>query len=267
MNSSERKKRSRRSGCSRNRRSAIGGAYTAAYTFSGPISPEAYYANQVDPITSCGSPALPKLNTGPGGLPGMSGGKRRRSRKQRRNNTSGSPLSLNVTGIYSNQPGAPNQNRLPVANNEALAPINNKMVGGRWGFEHPQVVGEAGIALSGRDHVACEASRHNPLNEGVATPVTLPPEPQRGGVGGPDSMFYNAPTAGYTNVASDRLGGASGVLADGKTPFLVQVPYEAKTFNQACVKTGGGRRRAARKSCRRSTRKSRKSRKSRRRSN
>ena len=181
----------------------------------------------------------------------MSGGKSRKQRRgnsrRRRNNTAGSPLSLNVTGIYSNQPGAPTQNRLPVANNEALAPINQKMVGGRWGFENPQIVGDAGIALSGRDHVACEASRHNPLNEGAATPVTLP---QRGGVGGPDSMFYNAPTAGYTNVPSDRLGGASGVLADGKTPFLVQVPYEAKTFNQACVKTGGGRksrRRASRK--------------------
>ena len=79
-------------------------------------------------------------------------------------------------------------------------------------------------------------------------------------------MFYNAPTAGYTMVPSDRLGGSSGVLGDGKLPFLASVPYEARTLNQACVKTGGKRtarknrksnRKANRKSNRKANRKSR----------
>lgn len=263
MDYAERKKRSRRNGCSRNRR-LRGGAYTAAYTFTGPISPEAYYANRVTPITDCGNQPRAPVNPGPAGLPGMAGGKlvppfdphvlgggkrRNRSRKHRRNNAG--PLSLNVQGVYSNQPATSTQNTIPVANNEVLAPLNQKMVGGRWGLENPQVVGDAGIALTGRDHLPCEASRANPN-----------PNVQMGGVGGPDSMFYQVPTAGYTNVPSDRLGGASGTLYDGKTPFLVQVPYEARTLNPACATVGGRRktrkhRRNSRRKIRRSNRKSR----------
>jgi hypothetical protein len=250
MDYAERKKRSRRNGCSRNRTRrlrSIGGAYTAAYTFTGhPVAPGAPYANTVQTITDCGNQPREIVKPGPGGLPGMAGGHRRR-RSTRRNNTA--PLSLNVQGVYNNQPGVPLNNRIPIANNEVIAPLNAKMVGGRWGFEQPEVVGSAGIALSARDHVPCEATRHNPLN-------------QAGGVGGPDSMFYQAPTAGYTNVPSDRLGGASGTLYDGRTPYLVQVPYEARTLNPACQTVGGGRRRN-----RKASRKSRKaSRKNRRRS-
>lgn len=251
MDYAERKKRSRRNGCSRNRR-LRGGAYTAAYTFTGPISPEAYYANRVTPITDCGNQARATVNPGPAGLPGMAGGKRKsRSRRNRRNNAG--PLSLNVQGVYSNMPAASTQSPTPVANNEVLAPLNQKMVGGRWGFENPQVVGDAGIALTGRDHIPCESTRANPN-----------PNVQMGGVGGPDSMFYQAPTAGYTNVPSDRLGGASGTLYDGKTPFLVQVPYEARTLNPACTTVGGKRKsRRSRKASRKSRKASRKSRRNR----
>ena len=71
--------------------------------------------------------------------------------------------------------------------------------------------------------IPCEAARHNPLN-------------QHGGVGGVDSAFYSAPTAGYTNMPSTWVG-ATG------TPSLLQTPYDARTLNPACLKTGGGRRR------------------------
>lgn len=224
MDRSDRKRRSRRSGCSRNRRSMIGGIYTAAWNFPGALVPGLGNASEVRAITECGNPVRSTLNPGPPGLPGLSGGKRsRKHRRANRRNNDG-PLALVENGVYTN--------RIPIANNEALAPLspNNKMVGGRWGFANPEVVGDAGIALSGRDHVPCESGIPNSLNK------------QSGGVGGPDSMYYQAPTAGYTNIPSDRLGGASGTLYDGKTPFMVQVPYDARASNPACSHTGGSRK-------------------------
>jgi len=230
MDSSERKRRDRRqrSGCSRNRRSMIGGTYTAAWSFPGPLIPGLGNAGEVRPITDCGNNARAPLNPGTPGLPGLSGGRRRRRRRSTRK------LNLNVIGEYANT----NQVAYP-----PLAPLEPKtnMVGGRWGFMNPEVVGPAGIALGGRNNIPCEGNVHNSLN----------PSLQKGGVGGPDSMFYRAPTAGYTNVPSDQLGSSSGTLYDGKTPYMVQVPYEARASNPACGHTGGRRtRRTKRKSSR-----------------
>lgn len=70
----------------------------------------------------------------------------------------------------------------------------------------------------------------------------------RGGGGlGTDNLAYYAPTAGYSNGPSrwvDSVG----------APVLLQQPYEAKAWNPACVKTGGRRksRRANRKGNRKS---------------
>lgn len=237
MDASERKRRDRRqrNGCSRNRRSMVGGTYTAAWSFPGPLVPGLGNAGEVRAITECGNPVRASINPGSPGLPGLSGGRRgslrrgslRRGSTRRRSlrRRSTRRLNLNVVGEY--------------ANNEVLAPLEPKtnMVGGRWGFVNPEVVGPAGIALGGRDHIACEGSVHNSLN----------PSLQKGGVGGPDSMFYRAPTAGYTNTPSDQLGSTSGTLYDGKTPYMVQVPYEARASNPACGHTGG-RRKSSRKS-------------------
>jgi hypothetical protein len=63
-------------------------------------------------------------------------------------------------------------------------------------------------------------------------------------------------------MPSDMAGGQSGTLADGKTPFLINVPYSSiNGANPACVKTGGKRR--SRRSSRRKNRKGKKSKKSR----
>jgi hypothetical protein len=71
----------------------------------------------------------------------------------------------------------------------------------------------------------------------------------RGGAGGlGGTPAYYAPTAGYTNSASSWVG-ATGA------PSLVQTPYEARAMNQACLKTGGGRRRRASRKTRRGSRK------------
>jgi len=98
--------------------------------------------------------------------------------------------------------------------------------GGRYGFDLSTSATFGGTpGTSGIPQVMsipCEAARQNPLN-------------QHGGVGGVDSAFYSAPTAGYTNMPSTWMGTTG-------APSLLQTPYDARTLNPACLKTGGGRR-------------------------
>jgi hypothetical protein len=55
-------------------------------------------------------------------------------------------------------------------------------------------------------------------------------------VGQADSMRYYAPTAGYTNDFMT-------FRAPSPVPGLtIQTPYDARAFNQACIKTGGSRK-------------------------
>ena len=158
------------------------------------------------------------------GLPGMSGG-RRRSRKGSKGKT-------------------------------------RKQRGGRYGF-FPEAID--GVAPSGAawwagtyppvQRIGCEGSTPNPLNPGPHTPSTNPPgaasanyylnaakglmsgggsqlAPATYGVGNVDSMYYYAPTAGYANTAStwkDSVG----------APVQIQVPFAARSMNQACLTTGG----------------------------
>jgi len=154
------------------------------------------------------------------GLPGMSGGKRRASRKGRGRRT-------------------------------------RKQRGGRYGFFPEginQVTPNGAAWWAGTygpvQRIACEGSTPNPLNPGPHTPSTQPlpvasssiPMPQSGGaqhlapatvgVGNVDSMYYYAPTAGYANTAStwkDSVG----------APVQIQVPFAARAMNQACLSTGG----------------------------
>jgi hypothetical protein len=49
-------------------------------------------------------------------------------------------------------------------------------------------------------------------------------------------MKYEAPTAGYSH-AYQTFKAPSPVPA-----LMLNTPYDARTFNQACIKTGGGRR-------------------------
>lgn len=135
-------------------------------------------------------------------------------------------------------------------------------------------------AITNFARLPCQASTHNPLNlVGPSRITALPadmanPVPSkgivggkrtrrmRGGVGGVGSEFYIAPRAGYSHMPSDMAGGESGTLADGKTPFLLNVPYpSANGGNPACSKTGGRRKNKGRKS--RKNRKGKKSKKSR----
>jgi hypothetical protein len=74
----------------------------------------------------------------------------------------------------------------------------------------------------------------------VFTPTTKLGCNYQGGGGGVDLAAYSAPTAGYGNQPSSWVG-ATGA------PALIQVPYNAGSMNPACLKTGGARRRAARR--------------------
>jgi len=118
--------------------------------------------------------------------------------------------------------------------------------GGRYGF-----VSTEGAAVSGppsmgglapMSKIPCEASTPNPLNPvkigGGAPPLT-------GASLGGDNQAYYAPTAGYSNGASTWVGSTG-------SPSLIQTPYDAKSMNPACLKTGGGN--VSRKNRRRSNR-------------
>lgn len=77
--------------------------------------------------------------------------------------------------------------------------------------------------------------------------------------GGVDNMVLQMPKVGYTQLPSDSMGGSAGVLADGKTPFMLNIPYSTSpSTSSACMK--GGKRKGSRKSHKKS-KKSRKSKK------
>ena len=180
------------------RRRQRGGNLGQTYSFGGPITPGAPIGNTavVIPQSSClaaesyGRVSFPTTGLG---LPGMSGGGRRK--KQR-----GGRYSFDLS---TPMPGA-------------AAP---------WAGGPPPVM-----------RIPCEAAVSNPLN-----PV------QMGGVGGVDSAFYAAPTAGYTNTPSSWVGSTG-------SPSLLQTPYDARTTPPVCFKTGGGRRgkKASRKNAKKS---------------
>lgn len=113
-----------------------------------------------------------------------------------------------------------------------------KQAGGRYSFDLSSPTPGAAAPWAGGIppviRIPCESANttFNPLN-------------QRGGVGGVDSAFYAAPTAGYTNNPSTWLGSTG-------SPSLVQTPYEARTTPPVCLKTGGGRRRSKRSGSKRS---------------
>lgn len=125
-----------------------------------------------------------------------------------------------------------------------------RMNGGTYarGFE---VVSPNQIALTTNNYSSCGEARSL----------------QNGGAGGNqlgtiavDAMVYEAPRSGYSHMPSNSYGGNVGSLADGKTPFLLNVPYStAGVASGACVKTGGGSRKN-RKASRKNRKASRKNR-------
>jgi hypothetical protein len=133
-----------------------------------------------------------------------------------------------------------------------MANMAKPQAGGRYGFFpgmgplNPS--NGVGVTPAPFGRIACESGTVNPLNpntNGIQTMTTAPLNPRvmNGGamfplvnVGAVDSMRYEAPTAGYTNNFMT-------FRAPSPVPGLtVQIPYNAREFNPACIKTGGSRR-------------------------
>lgn len=196
-----------------------GGGLGHTYTFGAPIIPNLDAGQTVVPQSSCMAAdrfgTVPVPTTGLG-LPGMSGGRRvSRGGRVGRVGRRGSRALRQRGGRYSFDLSAPAPG--------AAAP---------WAGGIPPVM-----------RIPCESS---------STTANVLNAVQRGGVGGIDSAFYAAPTAGYSNTPSSWVGSTG-------APSLLQTPYEARTMNPACLKTGGARRgsRASRKG-RKASRKGRK---------
>ena len=203
----------------------------AGYTFGQAVAPEAPYAQEViggpkltpDCLAST-RPGLASTLPGTGGLPGFAGGAR----------------YMNSDSIA----------------REIGSPIMN---GGRYTVDvGAGAIGtSAGPSMGGYpviSRIGCEGGLVNTAPTGAQpNPTPL----QNGGVGGVDSAYYTAPTAGYTNRASEWVSSVG-------SPSLLQIPYDARIANPACNKTGGGAKQRHHRKSRRVSRKGRKSRKTRR---
>lgn len=169
--------------------------------------------------------------------------------------------------------GQPLMPKMPIAELSKSADAANlapppQQKGGRYGF-FPGMgplnpVNGVGTTPAPFGRIPCEVGTYNPLNPNPGnvqlmstTPLTPPfvsgklaggglpagtsyaasaanfPTVQ---VGQADSMRYYAPTAGYRNDFMT-------FRAPSPVPGLtIQTPYDAKAFNQACIKTGGSRK-------------------------
>jgi hypothetical protein len=143
----------------------------------------------------------------------------------------------------------------------------HRQSGGRYGFAHvdPQIVGGAPWASTYPtfSRIAAETGTQNTYNPGPHALVTQPPLIQGGGAQpltgaslGGDNLAYYAPTAGYASQAGSAVNSVG-------APIRIEIPYEAKAMNQACLKTGGGR--SMRRKSKKSKSKSKKSKKANRR--
>ena len=198
--------------------------------------------------------------------------------------TVANPASLPVV---MSMPGVPvnGQPLMPKVQLDASADPNNLkgagQNGGRYGFFPGQgplnPVNGVGVTPAPFGRIPCERGTFNPLNPDpghIQELTTAPPLPpyvtsnaprMQGGaelngaptnvgssgfsaanfpvvrVGDADSMRYYAPTAGYRN---DFMTFRAPSAVPGLT---IQTPYDARAFNQACIKTGGGKKRSTRR--------------------
>jgi hypothetical protein len=182
------------------------------------------------------------------------------------------PVVMSMPGVPTN--GAAQMPKMPIAELSKAADAANLAApqkGGRYGF-FPGMgplnpVNGVGVTPAPFGRIPCETGTYNPLNPNPGdiqrlstAPLTPPFVSGRlagGGsgaipagtglaassanfpvvqVGDVDSMRYYAPTAGYRNDFMT-------FRAPSPVPGLtIQTPYDAKAFNQACIKTGGSRK-------------------------
>jgi hypothetical protein len=215
------------------------GGASASYSFGSAVAPGAPYAQEVIAGSACdATSARPGLlggysPPGNGGLPGYAGGGSRKNKYKK--------FSKRV------------MNFLRKRFTKRSAKRSAKQRGGRWTTDLASPLGASGPnVFAPTVRLGCEGGTpYTPIPPPMAGGGQCGAMPQAGGATqasesayyaaplgrGPDSAFYQAPNAGYTNQPS------SWVSSSG-SPSLLQVPYQASSMNQACLKTGGGRKKA-----------------------
>jgi hypothetical protein len=240
----------------KNRKSRGGAAMPAAAT-------TAFGSNLPGPVTNPNLPPVSgSLTPKPGDFPDTTGA----------GGTVAKPeVVMSMPGVPT-PPGAAQMPKMPIAELSKSADAANlappQQKGGRYGF-FPGMgplnpVNGIGVSPPPFGRIPCETGTYNPLNpnpgdiQRLSTAPLVPPFvsgklaggglPAGSGlaassanfptvqVGQADSMRYYAPTAGYRN---DFLTFQAPSAVPGLT---IQTPYDAKAFNQACIKTGGSRK-------------------------
>ncbi len=272
---SRRNKRKTRRGCRRNnqRGGNIGAGYAVVPAPVDPTHPFIGNSARIDYISSCRAQTPDYAITPPParGLPGMSGGRRRR----RGNRMRGGAYTFNLTqepvgiGASLSQGGYPEVQKLGcqgtivnplnmgphTASNPTPGAVNQWSLGASIADSMAQTLKPA---LSQSGGAGVPTGVQNPV--GTGSPY-LDLKAIPGTPGGTGSPFLTSPTAGYSNSPStwrDSVG----------APVELQIPYNARIMNPACIKTGGGwKRKNTRRGRRTNTRKSRKNRRNTRRAN
>jgi len=247
----------RKVSCKRNQN---GGGLGAGWGFT-QAAPEAPLVNnelQYTAISQCREAARPGYldggYTGPKGIPGLSGGGRRRGGKSKKANRKGGRKSNRKTRKGKKQSGG----------RYGIGEFDGAGMGTPWG---------SGLAPTA--HVPCEASRTAIPDSGAAGTLNRIGGPLWDGpaksemLGGAyaavadasNSLGLTQPTAGYSHLK----GPADIIVTAAGTYEMVNIPENARVMNQACLKTGGARRgrgrgrkssRKGRKANRKSSRKS-----------
>lgn len=253
-----RNKRKTRRGCFRNNMQGgnLGAGYAVVPAPVDPTHPFIGNSARIDYISNCRAQTPDYAITPPParGLPGMSGGRRRRGRKQR-----GGAYTFNLTqepvsiGAALSQGGYPEIQKLG-CQGTIINPYN---LGPHTGSNPtPGAVNQWALGASIADNMT-KAMTGGAVPTGVTDAVGtgnpyLDLKAIPGTPGGTGSPFLTSPTAGYSNQPStwrDSVG----------APVELQIPYNARIMNPACIKTGGKRktRRSHRKNTRRANRKNR----------
>jgi hypothetical protein len=194
------------------RRKRGGGWSDAGMIIPGQLAHNAYSGEGTDCPGAVTRPGYLDMGLSRGGVPGLSGGKRRKSRsksKSRRRNYKRS---------------------------------QKRHSGGRYGFSFADAAplnnyNDVGMASGAFSKVPCEMSRSMAGGAYSPAPVSFSSgqsAPSTVGMGEAGAAMYNAPNAGYRNDFNVLSGSAGGML--------IQAPYDAGSFNQACLKTSGGKR-------------------------
>jgi hypothetical protein len=229
------------------------GGATPYYSFGAAVAPGAPYASKVIGHETVNVPRPGELATsangmlasaGTGGLPGFTGGGRRRRRMTMRLGKMFRNAVKSTRKFFKRFTGARKPQR-----------------GGRYTVDLASGVGSTGPnVFAPVSRMACEGGSINTSPPGA---LPNPTGPMRGGrrrrlrggaallTGSPltaaplmgatpeNTKFYEVPNAGYRNDASQWVSSTG-------TPSLIQTPYQAgASMSQSCLKTGGGKRRRA----------------------